>query len=125
MTGFGLRRVPMETHYYEAYNRPNVRLIDILETPIEHIKEDGVKTSQEYVKLDTIIYATGFSASEYQKMCARGIRLIWFTVTGAFEAIDFRGNDDTLLVDQWRDGPRTYLGLYVFTSGSVDCSTVT
>ena len=32
--GFGTRRVPMETNYYEAYNRPNVRLIDLNETPI-------------------------------------------------------------------------------------------
>ncbi|TLD36042.1 FAD/NAD(P)-binding domain-containing protein [Venturia nashicola] len=94
--GFGLRRVPMETHYYEAYNQPNVRLVDILETPIERITENGVKTCQEHVKLDTIIYATGFSA-----------------ITGAFEAIDFRGNDNTLLADLWREGPRTYLGLTV------------
>jgi cation diffusion facilitator CzcD-associated flavoprotein CzcO len=56
--------VPMETHYYEAYNQPNVRLVDILETPIECIKEDGVQTSAEHVKLDAIVYATGFSASK-------------------------------------------------------------
>ena len=64
MTGFGLRRVPMETHYYEAYNKPNVRLVDILEMPIECIKDDGVKTSKEHFKLDAIVYATGFSASK-------------------------------------------------------------
>ncbi|KAF2709142.1 FAD/NAD(P)-binding domain-containing protein [Pleomassaria siparia CBS 279.74] len=92
--GFGLRRVPMETSYYEAYNRPNVRLVDLLETPIERIEENGVKTSKEDFKLDIIIYATGFSA-----------------ITGAFDAIDFRGVDDLPLRDLWQDGPKTYLGI--------------
>ena len=27
--GFGTRRVPLETKYYEVYNQPNVRLVDI------------------------------------------------------------------------------------------------
>ena len=54
----------METSFYEAFNRPNVRLVDLLETPIERIKEDGIKTSEEDVKLDMLVYATGFSASE-------------------------------------------------------------
>jgi cation diffusion facilitator CzcD-associated flavoprotein CzcO len=54
----------METNYYEAYNQPNVRLVDLLSTPIECIKETGVKTSEEDFDLDIIIYATGFSASQ-------------------------------------------------------------
>jgi cation diffusion facilitator CzcD-associated flavoprotein CzcO len=64
MAGFGLRRVPMETQYYEAYNRDNVRLVDLLETPIKSILKDGLETSQEKFDLDMIVYATGFSASE-------------------------------------------------------------
>ncbi|KAH7064003.1 hypothetical protein BKA63DRAFT_482626 [Paraphoma chrysanthemicola] len=94
--GFGLRRVPMETNFYEAFNRPNVRLVDLLETPIECINADGIKTSEEDIKLDMLVYATGFSA-----------------ITGAFEAIDFRGVNNVALRDVWRDGPRTYLGLTV------------
>ena len=35
--GFGTRRVPLETKYYEAYNQANVKLVDIKETPIERI----------------------------------------------------------------------------------------
>lgn len=58
----------METSYYEAYNRPNVRLVDLFETPIERIKEDGLKTSKEEFELDMIVYATGFSASKYHSM---------------------------------------------------------
>jgi|TARA_R110002003_G_scaffold1720_4_gene23491 NADH dehydrogenase FAD-containing subunit len=55
----------METNFYEAFNRPNVRLVDLLETPIECIKEDGLKTSEEEVKVDMLVYATGFSASKH------------------------------------------------------------
>ncbi|KAK1812471.1 hypothetical protein LTR12_013165 [Friedmanniomyces endolithicus] len=94
--GFGTRRVPMETFYYEAYNRPNVRLVDLLETPIERVTADGITTSQEEFEFDMLIYATGFDA-----------------VTGAFDAIDFRGTDNHSLRDEWKDGPRTYLGLTV------------
>lgn len=86
----------METYFYEAFNEPHVRLVDLLETPIERIQPDGVKTSTEDFKLDVIIYATGFSA-----------------ITGAFDAIDFRGVNDTRLLDVWREGPRTFLGMTV------------
>lgn len=54
----------METFYYEAYNRPNVRLVDLLETPIERITQDGLKTTQEAFEFDMIIYATGFNAGK-------------------------------------------------------------
>ena len=40
--GFGTRRVPMESGYYEVYNRSNVRLVDIEEAPIERITRAGV-----------------------------------------------------------------------------------
>jgi len=54
----------METFYYEAYNRPNVRLVDLLETPIEQVTADGITTSQEDFKFDMLIYATGFDAGK-------------------------------------------------------------
>lgn len=63
-SGFGTRRVPMETNYFEAYNRPNVRLVDLLETPIERITEDGLKTTEEKFEFDVLIYATGFNAGK-------------------------------------------------------------
>jgi cation diffusion facilitator CzcD-associated flavoprotein CzcO len=94
--GFGTRRVPMETFYYEAYNRPNVRLIDLNKTPIEKVTEKGLKTTGEDFEFDMLIYATGFDA-----------------VTGAFDAIDFRGVDGKRLFEKWSDGPRTYLGMTV------------
>jgi cation diffusion facilitator CzcD-associated flavoprotein CzcO len=62
--GFGMRRVPMETFFYEAFNEPHVRLVDLFETPIEKIHAEGVKTTNEDFNLDVIVYATGFSASK-------------------------------------------------------------
>ncbi|MFV0295682.1 MAG: flavin-containing monooxygenase, partial [Hyphomicrobiaceae bacterium] len=60
--GFGTRRVPMETKYYEVYNQPNVELVDIKETPIERILPTGIKTSDREFEFDMIIYATGVDA---------------------------------------------------------------
>ena len=94
--GFGSRRVPMETNYYEAYNRDNVELVDVNETPIERITPRGIQTSDQEREFDIIIYATGFDA-----------------ITGAFDRIDFTGVDGLKLADKWHDGPVTYLGVQV------------
>jgi cation diffusion facilitator CzcD-associated flavoprotein CzcO len=92
--GFGTRRVPLETHYFEVYNQPNVRLVDINETPIERITPAGIKTSDAEYAFDLIVYATGFDA-----------------ITGSFDRIDIRGVDGRRLKDEWSDGPQTYLGI--------------
>ncbi|EXJ73445.1 uncharacterized protein A1O5_03205 [Cladophialophora psammophila CBS 110553] len=94
--GFGLRRVPLENRYYELFNRENVKLVDLRETPITKITEHGIKTTSEEIELDMIIYATGFDA-----------------LTGSYEEIDYRGEDGATLKDKWEKGPRTYLGLTV------------
>jgi cation diffusion facilitator CzcD-associated flavoprotein CzcO len=94
--GFGTRRLPLETFYYEVYNRDNVELVDISETPIEQITADGIKTSERDFSFDIIIFATGFDA-----------------ITGAFDKIDFRGVGGAQLKQKWRSGPETYLGLMI------------
>ena len=94
--GFGTRRVPMESGYYEVYNQPNVTLVDLNETPIVRITKAGVLTTAIEHELDVLIYATGFDA-----------------VTGAFSAIDVRGVNGVALRDVWVDGPVTFLGLQV------------
>jgi cation diffusion facilitator CzcD-associated flavoprotein CzcO len=94
--GFGTRRVPLESGYFEAYNRDNVLLVDVNETPIECITPAGVRTSDKEHAFDLLIYATGFDG-----------------VTGAFDRIDFRGPGGVRLRDVWADGPRTYLGQLV------------
>ena len=91
--GFGTRRVPLESGYFEAYNRDNVRLVDLNETPIERITPAGVKTSVGEHEFDILVYATGFDG-----------------VTGAFDRINIRGPGGVRLRDVWVDGPRTYLG---------------
>ena len=94
--GFGVQRVPLETHYLEAYNRDNVQLVDISETPIERVTETGLRASERDYDFDIIVYATGFDA-----------------MTGAFDHIDIQGVGGARLRDKWRDGPSTYLGMMV------------
>src|SRR5207342_3942813 len=52
--GFGTRRLPLETFYYEVYNRDNVELVDIMETPIERITPGGIRTSDREYQFDII-----------------------------------------------------------------------
>jgi len=92
--GFGTRRVPMETNYYETYNRNNVHLVDINDTPIQSITEAGLHTSEREYDVDLIVYATGFDA-----------------MTGAFDRINFIGTQGQTLREKWIDGPITYFGL--------------
>ncbi|SIO64254.1 Predicted flavoprotein CzcO associated with the cation diffusion facilitator CzcD [Bradyrhizobium erythrophlei] len=94
--GFGTRRLPLETFYYEVYNRDNVELVDITTTPIERITPEGIRTSAKEYEFDIIIFATGFDA-----------------ITGSFDKIDFRGADGARLKDKWKHGPETYLGIMV------------
>ncbi|MFM9939929.1 MAG: flavin-containing monooxygenase [Hyphomicrobiaceae bacterium] len=94
--GFGTRRVPMETHYYEVYNQPNVQLVDIKATPIERITEKGIKTSGAEFEFDIIIFATGFDA-----------------ITGSFDRIDIRGENGLSLKDKWKRGLETFVGVQV------------
>jgi cation diffusion facilitator CzcD-associated flavoprotein CzcO len=93
--GFGSRRVPLESGYFEAYNRDNVLLVDTInDEPIERITPNGIKTSKKEYTFDFLVYATGFDG-----------------VTGAFDRIDIRGLHGVRLKDVWADGPRTYLGM--------------
>ncbi|MEM8923082.1 MAG: NAD(P)/FAD-dependent oxidoreductase [Actinomycetota bacterium] len=92
--GFGLQRLPLETNYFEAYNRPNVELVDLAAAPIERFTATGIQTTDAHHELDLIVYATGFDA-----------------ITGAYDRVDIRGVDGVALADRWRDGPSTYLGV--------------
>ena len=94
--GFGTRRVPLETGYYEVFNQPNVELVDVNDTPIERITRGGIETSAREYPFDIIIYATGFDA-----------------ISGAFDRIDIRGAGGVRLKDVWANGPQTYLGVLV------------
>ncbi len=94
--GFGLRRVPLESNYYEVYNQDNVTLVDVRATPIERVVPAGIKTSDQLYELDTIVYAPGFDA-----------------LRGAFARIDLTGRNGVTLKDTWAKGVRTLFGLQV------------
>jgi cation diffusion facilitator CzcD-associated flavoprotein CzcO len=90
----GCKRLCVDIGYYETFNRPDVLLVDLSESPIERITAEGVQTSAGEHELDCLIFATGFDA-----------------MTGALLRVDIRGRDGRTLQDAWSAGPRTYLGL--------------
>ena len=94
---FGVKRVPLDSGYFETFNLPHVHLVDVRSNPIAEITRTGVKLRDgtEY-ELDAIVYATGFDA-----------------MTGPLTRMDIRGRGAQLLRDKWEHGPRTYLGLTI------------
>ena len=92
----GTKRICVDTNYFATYNRPNVTLVNLRETPLEAITETGVRTAAGETEVDAIVFATGFDA-----------------MTGALAAMDIRGRDGLRLSTKWEDGPRTYLGLTI------------
>ena len=94
--GFGTIRVPLETQYYESYNRDNVELIDIIETPIEKITPEGIVTTDREFEFDIIIYATGFNA-----------------ILGSYDRINIVGVDGRKLKEQWSEELSTFLGIQI------------
>jgi len=91
---FGEKRPPFVAGYYEAFNRPNVSLVDLRETPIVRITPEGIETTDGVEEFDIIVWATGFDFG-----------------TGALLRMGIRGRDGRPLADHWADGPRTFLGL--------------
>ena len=90
------KRPPIDTDYFETYNRDNVTLVDVKAAPIQEITPDGIRTADGEYPLDIIVFATGFDA-----------------MTGPLLALDITGRDGVKLRDVWAEGPRNYLGLQV------------
>jgi cation diffusion facilitator CzcD-associated flavoprotein CzcO len=93
---FATKRPPIDTDYFETYNREDVTLVDVRESPIVEATSTGLRTSSAEYPLDCLVFATGFDA-----------------LTGPLLDIDIRGAGGRALRDVWADGPRTYLGLQV------------
>jgi len=93
---FAAKRPPIDSHYFETYNRDNVSLVDIRRHPILHIDAQGIQTSQAHFPLDVIVFATGFDA-----------------MTGSLLRMNITGREGLTLKDAWHAGPRSYLGLQV------------
>lgn len=90
----GAKRICVGSDYYETYNRANVTLVDVRETPITSVTEQAILTSETSYSADLLVCATGYDA-----------------LTGALTRIDIRGRGGVSLVEKWADGPRNYLGL--------------
>jgi len=91
------KRPPLDHGYFEAYNRDNVRLVDIKNRePIVEITETGVRTTQGHYEFDIIILATGFKA-----------------YTGALEAIPIIGASGETLNEKWKTASESIMGVCV------------
>ena len=94
--GFGVQRLPLETGYFETFNRDNVTLVNATKTPISRISATGIETTEQLFEFDIIVYATGFDS-----------------FTGAFDQIDIQGLEGKQLSEKWKAGPVTHLGLMI------------
>jgi cyclohexanone monooxygenase len=92
----GTKRICVDIDYFETYNRPNVTLVNLKQTPIEEITPNAVRTGEATYPVDAIVFATGFDA-----------------MTGTLLAIDPRGVGGRSLKEAWAEGPKAYLGLAV------------
>ena len=91
------KRPPLDHGFYEAFNRDNVRLVDIqTNEPIETITSTGIRTTEKEYTFDIIVLATGFQA-----------------YTGALEAFEIRGENGLLLKDKWATVSGSIMGVFV------------
>jgi len=93
---YASKHPPIDTDYFETFNRDNVELVDVRADPIERITPKGIRTRAAEYPLDIIVFATGFDG-----------------MTGSLLRIDIRGRDGVPLSKAWAAGPRNYLGLQV------------
>ncbi|MEM7425461.1 MAG: NAD(P)/FAD-dependent oxidoreductase [Pseudomonadota bacterium] len=93
---YAAKRPPIDTSYFETFNRDNVALVDVRAQPIQKITKTGLQTSAGHHELDIIVFATGYDA-----------------MTGTLLAMDIRGREGLRLSEAWHEGPKTYLGLTV------------
>ncbi len=93
---YAAKRPPIDTDYFDTFNRDHVTLVDVRADPIEAITPTGIRTRDAEYALDLIVFATGFDA-----------------MTGPLLRMDIRGRDGLALAEVWKAGPRNYLGLQV------------
>jgi cyclohexanone monooxygenase len=58
----GTNRLCINSGYYETYNRGNIELVDISETPISGLTESGLVVGDRAFEFDAIGFATGLDA---------------------------------------------------------------
>ena len=102
----GCKRLCVDTGYFETYNLPHVKLVDVSKTPIERFTPEGIEVDGTQYPLDVVVCATGFAA-----------------MTGSYDRIRITGRDGLTLSEKWQAGPRAYLG--VASAGFPNLFTVT
>jgi cation diffusion facilitator CzcD-associated flavoprotein CzcO len=90
------KRPPIDSHYFETFNRDNINLIDLRSNPIMHIDNEGIQTKENHFDLDIIVFATGYDA-----------------MTGPLLNMNITGKQNLKLKDYWKEGPQTFLGLQI------------
>lgn len=92
----GCKRACVDTDYYSTYNRDNVNLVSLKESPIEYFSAKGPVVAGKEYPVDSVVMATGFDA-----------------MTGAVRSINIQGLDGQRLDQLWTDGADNYLGLAI------------
>lgn len=93
---YAAKRPPIDTNYFETFNRQNVTLVDLKADPISEIIPSGVMLKSGVKHgLDTLVFATGFDA-----------------MTGPLIRLNINGPIGSLK-DYWSAGPLSYLGLAI------------
>jgi len=94
---YAAKRPPIDSGYFETFNRDNVTLVDIRRDPIARITPQGIELESGAAHdLDIIVFATGYDA-----------------MTGSLLNLGITGRDGLTLREAWAHGPKTYLGLQV------------
>ena len=94
---FMCKRPLSNNDYYETFNRPNVKLIDVSETQgLEAMTEKGFMARGTEYEIDCMIFASGFEVTS-------DLRRRW-----GFD--DVVGRNGVSIYDYWADGPRTFQG---------------
>jgi len=93
---FAARRPSVDSGYFQTFNRDNVELADIKESPIVEFTPEGIRTTAKHHAFDIVIFATGFDA-----------------FTGSLYKPAIVGRGGITLREKWVDGPVTQLGVSV------------
>lgn len=98
------KRPCFHDEYLDAFNRPNVRLIDTEGRGVDRITEHSIIANGEEFEVDCLIYATGFEVGT------------GYTRRAGFELY---GRDGISLSDKWKDGVSSLHGMH--TRGFPNC----
>jgi cyclohexanone monooxygenase len=92
------KRPCFHDEYLDAFNRPNVTLVDTKGKGVERITEKGIVAEGQEYEIDCLIYATGFEVGTS------------YTRRAGYELY---GRDGFSLSEKWQDGIATLHGMHV------------